>query len=50
MIRAITVYESKDASLTVHSSAEAIAAAQAEPENLALREWREVLLLIEDAE
>lgn len=45
MIRAITVYRSSDNSTTVYSSADAIAAAQADPENDALKEWREVLLI-----
>lgn len=49
MMRAKTVYRSSDNSTTVYSSADAIAAAQADPDNAALKEWREVLI-IEDAE
>lgn len=45
-MKLVTVYRSKDETKTVFSSAEALAAAQAEPENEGLKEWREVLQII----
>jgi hypothetical protein len=48
MMRAITVYKSADNAVTVHSSAEAMAVAAADPTNEALREWHEVLQIIDE--
>jgi len=46
----LTVYRSADNSKTVYSSAEALAASVADPENVALQEWREVLLIVDQGE
>lgn len=48
-MKAITVYRSADNSREVQSSAEALEAAEAQPSNMALREWREVLLIQEES-
>lgn len=46
----VTVYRSADNSTTVFSSAEALAASAADPENVGLLEWREVLLIVDQGE
>jgi len=46
-MKAVTVYRSSDDSREVHSSAEALEVAAANPGIPALREWREVLLIQE---